>query len=87
MALNILKQILLKFNTFNHFKVVKYLPMTKTKHLHKVKQNWKKLFSVFFLWLFRKRVPLDKKQMRMHEIMQIVQTRKLNGQHIYLTTV
>ena len=39
MALTIFKQILLNLNTFNHFKVVKCLPMTKTKRLRKVKQN------------------------------------------------
>ena len=31
-ALSIFNQILLNFNTFNHFKVVKCLQMTKTKH-------------------------------------------------------
>ena len=85
MHLNIFKHILLSLNTCNHFKVVKCLQMTKTKHLRKVKQNWKRLFSAFFLGLFRKGLPLDKKRMRAHEIMQIVQTRKMNDEHIYVT--
>ena len=54
MALTILKQILLNFNTFNHFKVVKCLQITKTKHLRKVKQIKNGYFLHSFLWLFRK---------------------------------
>ena len=54
MALTIFKQMLLNFNTFNHFKVVKCLQMAKPKHLRKVKQNWKRLFSVFFFVTFSK---------------------------------
>ena len=45
-TLTILTQVFLNFNTFIHFKVVKCLQMTKTKHLRDVKQNWKRLFSV-----------------------------------------
>ena len=52
--LTILKQLLLNLTTFNHFKVVKCLPMTKTKHLRKVKQNRKRLFSAFFFVTFSK---------------------------------
>ena len=54
----------------------------KTKQLRKVKQNWKRLISAFFFVPFRKGVPLDKKRMRAHEIVQIVQTRILNDEHI-----
>ena len=54
MALTILKQILLNFNTWNHFKVEKFSQMTKTKHLCKVKRNWKRLFSAFFFVTFSK---------------------------------
>ena len=54
MALTIFKHLLLNFNTFNHFKVVKCLQMTKTKHLRKVKQNWNRLFSAFFFVTFSK---------------------------------
>ena len=81
MALTIFKQSLLNFNTFNHFKVDKCLQMTKTKHLRKVKQNWKRLFSAFFFVTFRKGIPLDKKRMRAHDITQIVQTRKSTDEH------
>ena len=49
MVLIIFKQMLLNFDTCNHFKVVKCL-----KHLGKVKRSWKRLFSALFLWLFRK---------------------------------
>ena len=45
----IFKHIWLNFNSFNHFKVVKCLQMTKTKHLCKVKQHWKRLFFAFFV--------------------------------------
>ena len=61
--------------------------MTKTKDLRKVKQNWKRLFSAFFLWLFRKGVPQDKKQMRTHEIMQSFKLEKFNDEYIYLAMV
>ena len=54
-ALTDFKQNLLNFNTFNHFKVVKCLQMTKTKHLPKVKH--KRLFPVFFFVTFSKGVP------------------------------
>ena len=87
MALTIFKQILLNFNTFNHFKVVKCLQMIKTKHLRRVKQNKKRLYSAVFFVTFSERVPYDKKPMRTHEIMQIIQPRKLNDEHIYLTMV
>ena len=36
-SLIVFKQFLLNINTFNHFKVVKCLQMTKAKHLSKVK--------------------------------------------------
>ena len=54
-ALTIFKQILLDFNTFNHFKVVKCLQMTKTKHLHKVTTRLKKvIFCLLFCDFFER---------------------------------
>ena len=51
MALTIFKQTLLSFNAFN---ILKLPLMTNPKHLHKVKQNWKRLFSAFFFVTFSK---------------------------------
>ena len=42
---------------------------------------------MFVFLLFRKGALLDKKRMRAYEITQIVQARKLNDEHIYLTMV
>ena len=52
MALVIFKQIFPGFNTFNRFKVVKCLQMTKTKCLSKLKIKWKRLFSAFYFVTF-----------------------------------
>ena len=55
MVLINLKQILLNFNTFNRIKVGKCLQMTKTKHLRKVQQNWKKaIFCTLFCDFFER---------------------------------
>ena len=62
MTLTISKQILLNFNIFNHFNVAKCLQMTKIKHLRKVKQNWKRLFSAFFFVTFSKVGTIRQKQ-------------------------
>ena len=87
MALTVFKQILLNFNTFNHFQVVKCLQMTKTKHLHKVKQNWKKaIFCLLFCDFFERGYHKTKSEYA-HEITQIIQSQKLNDEDIYLTMV
>ena len=49
MALTIFKQILLYFNTFNQFKVVKCLQMTKKKHTQKKKKKKKKKKSIYVM--------------------------------------
>ena len=58
-------------------KTVKYYRKTKLKTV----------ISAFFCVTFRMGVPEDQKRLRAHEIRQIVQTRTLNGEHIYLTMV
>ena len=87
MALTIVEQILLNFNIFNHFKVVKCLQITKQNIYIKLNKVEKGYFMPSFLWLFRKRVSSDKKRMHAQEITQIVQSRKLIDEDIYLTMV
>ena len=79
--------MLLNFDTFNHFKVVKCLQMTKTKHLSKVKQSGKKVILCLLFVPVSKGLPLDKKRMLAHEITLNVQTQQSDEEHIYLAMV
>ena len=49
-ALVIFMQLLLNFNTYNHFQIVKYPKITKTKHLNLSKTKLKKvIFCILFV--------------------------------------